>query len=112
MRTRLTPHPRLNRSGALVISPRGRRLRVRTASSPQNLAGEPIVQCLPGLLTDLTGPRVLLWDSAPIHPRHMVPAFIAAQRRLQAFSFPNYAPELTSVEFLWTQGREHLACRA
>jgi transposase len=102
----------LNLIGALLISPKGRRMRLRTASATQNLKGEHIVKFLQGILTDIAGPMVLLWDSAPIHTRHMVQDFIATQTRLHVFSFPKYAPELNPVEFLWTQVSEHLACRA
>lgn len=112
IRTSLNHHQRLNLIGVLLISPKGRCLRLRIASATQNLKGEQIVKFLQGLLTDIAGPMVLLWDSAPIHTRQRVQDFITAQRRLQVFSFPKYAPELNPVEFLWTQVSEHLACRA
>jgi len=112
IRTSLNHHQRLNLIGALVISPKGRRIRIRIASSTKNLKGEHIVKFLHDLLAQSAGPIILCWDSAPIHTRQMVQDFIAAQARLHVFSFLKYAPELNPVEFLWTQASEHLACRA
>lgn len=112
IRTSLNHHARLNLIGALVISPKGRRLRLRMQSSTDHLTGESVLQFLQGLLADRAGPIMLIWDNAPIHTRHKVQNFIAAHDRLHAFSLPKYAPELNPVEFLWAQLCEHLACRA
>lgn len=87
-------------------------MRIRIESTTENMTGEHILKFLQGLLAEIAGPIVLLWDSAPIHTRHTVQAFIAAQARLHVFSFPKYAPELNPVEFLWAQVNEYLACRA
>lgn len=112
IRTSLNHHARLNLIGALVISPKGRRIRLRIQSVADRVTGDTILQFLRAVLTDIAGPIVLVWDSAPIHTRHKVQNFIATQTRLQVFSFPKYAPELNPVEFLWAQVSEHLACRA
>ena len=87
-------------------------MRIQVESATDNLTGEHILKFLRDLLKAIAGPIVLLWDSAPIHTRHKVQAFIAAQARLHVLSFPKYAPELNPVEFLWAQVNEHLACRA
>jgi len=112
LRTSLNHHDRLNLMGALVISPKGQRLRVRVRSTTDSQTGDTVVTFLTQLLADIAGPIVLVWDSAPIHTRHKVRDFIAAQPRLHAFFLPKYAPELNPVEFLWAQLSEHLACRA
>ncbi len=112
IRTSLNHHDRLNLMGVLTISPKGQRLRVRVRSTTDNQTGDTVVAFLRGLLADLPGPIVLVWDSAPIHTRHKVRDFVATQSRLQAFFLPKYAPELNPVEFLWAQLSEHLACRA
>lgn len=112
MRTSLNHHDRLNLIGALIISPKGQRVRLRVQSTTDNQTGDHVLRFLHGLLADIAGPIVLLWDSAPIHTRHKVKDFIATQSRLHLFDFPKYAPELNPVEFLWAQLSEHLACRA
>ena len=112
IRTSLNHHDRLNLMGVLVLSPKGQRLRLRVRSTTDNQNGETVVAFLRGLLADIAGPLVLVWDSAPIHTRHKVRDFIAAQARLHAFFLPKYAPELNPVEFLWAQLCEHVACRA
>lgn len=106
-------HDRLNLIGALVISPKGRRLRVRIQSSTKTLSGDDILKYLQAMLADIAGPIVLVWDNAHIHVhRKKAQAFIASQPRLHVFQLPRYAPELNPVEFLWAQVSEHLACRA
>lgn len=112
IRTSLNHHDRLNLIGALVISPKGQRLRLRIQSTTDNMTGEHVLAFLRYLLAEITGPIVLLWDSAPIHTRRKVKDFIASQSRLHTFYLPKYAPELNPVEFLWAQVNEHLACRA
>lgn len=112
MRTSLNHHDRLNLIGALISSPKGQRIRLRVQSTTDNQTGEHVLRFLHGLLADIAGPIVLLWDSAPIHTRHKVKDFLATQSRLHVFDFPKYAPELNPVEFLWAQLSEHLACRA
>jgi putative transposase len=112
IRTSLNHHDRLNLTGALVISPKGQRLSVRVRSTTDSQTGNTVLAFLRGLLADIWGPIVLVWDSAPIHTRHKVRDFIAAQMRLHVFFLPKYAPELNPVEFLWAQLSEHLACRA
>jgi len=98
--------------GTLVISPKGRRLRVRVRSTTDSQTGDTVLAFLRGLLADIAGPILLVWDSAPIHTRHKVRDYVAAQTRLHAYFLPKYAPELNPVEFLWALLSEHLACRA
>lgn len=112
IRTSLSHQQRLNLIGALMSSAKGRRLRLRIATTPARQTGTTVLHFLRGLLASLRGPLVLLWDNAPIHTRKMVQAFIATQSRLHVFAFPSYAPELNPVEYLWAQVSEHLACRA
>jgi transposase len=112
IRTSLNHHDRLNLIGALSISPKGKRIRLRIQSTTDNQTGEHVLTFLRSLLAEIAGPIVLLWDSAPIHTRRKVKDFVAAQSRLHVFAFPKYAPELNPVEFLWAQLSNHLACRA
>jgi transposase len=112
IRTSLNHHGRLNLIGALVISPKGRRIRLRVRSTTENQNGGHVLKFLRDLLADIAGPIVLVWDSASIHTRALVREFIASQPRLHAHFLPKYAPELNPVEFLWAQVSEHIACRA
>jgi transposase len=112
IRTSLNHKQRLNLLGALLVSPRGRRIRLRVKSHSLNLNGRHVLAFLKELMTAVQGPVVLVWDNAPIHTRRIVQDFIARQVRLHVYSLPRYAPELNPVEFLWTQTDEHLAGRA
>ena len=111
VRTSLQHHERLNTIGALVISPGGRKIKLRRQIYRRSLTGKEVIVFLKHLLRTLRGPVVLVWDHAPIHRRQAVQAFLAQHPRLHVYDFPTYAPELNPVEFVWTQTDEYLAGR-
>ena len=98
--------------GALVVTPGGRRIRLRTMSHTVNVNGKYVLAFLQRLLAQVRAPAILLWDNAPVHKRKLVQDFIASRPRLHVYPFPSYAPELNPVEFVWTQAEEHLSGRA
>ncbi len=111
-RTSIQHRQRLNIMGALLITPKGRKIRLRTQTYQRTLTGEQIIAFLRYLLQTIRGPIVLVWDKAPIHQRKKVQAFLAQHPRIHVYTFPSYAPELNPVEFVWTQTDEYLASKA
>jgi transposase len=100
---------RLNLLGALLVTPRGRRLRLSVQTYRHSLTGEEVIAFLRQILRRVRGPIVLLWDNHPIHQRQKVQAFMAQHTRLQVHNFPTCAPEFNPVEFVWNQVSEYLA---
>lgn len=100
--TSLDHHQRLNLLGALLISPRGRKMKLSIQSFRENLRGEHVILFLKQILRRIAGPIVLIWDNHPIHQRRLVQNFIEAEPRLHVYTFPTCAPELNPVEFVWT----------
>lgn len=112
MRTSLDHHERLNLLGALLVTPRGRKLKLAIRSHRRTLRGEEVVAFLARLLRRVRGPIVLVWDNHPIHQRQMVQAFLAQHDRLHVYDLPTGAPELNPMEWVWQQVDEHTASTA
>jgi transposase len=100
--TSLDHHQRLNLLGAILVSPRGRKMKLSTRSFRVNLRGEQVILFLKQILRRIAGPIVLVWDNHPIHQRRLVQNFIQSEPRLHVYSFPTCAPELNPMEFVWT----------
>lgn len=109
IRTSLDHHDRLNILGALLVSPKGKKIRLTIKSYWYSLTSEEVIAFLKQLLRLVRGFIVLVWDRHPIHKRKAVQEFIQAHRRLVVFEFPVAAPELNPAEFIWTQAKEHIA---
>jgi len=107
--TSLDHHQRLNLFGALLLSPKMRRIQLSILSFQCSLRSEHTILFLSQLLRLLPGPIILLWDSHKIHISPKTQEFIGQHPRLQAYRFPTYAPELNPVEFVWTQISEYQA---
>lgn len=112
IRTSLDHHERLNLLGALLVTPRGRRLKLKVHTHRHTLTGEEVIAFLKDLLCQVKGIIVLVWDNHPIHQRRKVQAFLAHHPRLQVYNFPTCAPELNPVEWVWNQISEYTACTA
>ena len=108
-RTSIAHHERLNLLGALLISPKGRKIKLSIQSYWHSLTGNEVITFLCQILRLAPGPLVLILDRHPIHKRKMVQEFMAKQKRLHVFYFPVAAPELNPVEFVWTQLSEYTA---
>lgn len=110
MRTSLNHHQRLNLLGALLVSPRMRRIRLTVHSHQCSLGSVHVIAFLEHLLHLIPGRIVLVWDNHKIHVCPQTQAFLDQHcRRLEVYHFPTYAPELNPVEFVWTQVSEHHA---
>ncbi len=108
-KTSIDHHQRLNLLGALLVSPKGKRIRLSIRSYWHSLTGKEVIAFLQQILKLVSGPIVLIWDRHPIHKRKMVQDFLAAHKRLHTFYFPVAAPELNPTEFVWTQITEYIA---
>jgi transposase len=112
VRTSLQHHQRANLIGALLVTPKGRRITLRVKLHPRSVTGEQVIEFLRGLLHRVAGPIVLVWDNAPIHTRKKVQMFIAEHPRLHVYCFPTCAPELNPVEHVWAQVTDYLSSTA
>lgn len=108
-RTRIDHHDRLNLFGILLVSSKGKKIRLSIKSYWDTLTGEKVIAFLKQLLRLVRGHLVLVWDRHPIHRRALVKQFIASQKRLHVFEFPVAAPELNPAEYIWTQTKEYIA---
>lgn len=108
-RTSLSHHQRLNLFGALLISPKLRKIRLCVRSFQCSLCSEHMVIFLKQVLQLIPGEIVLVWDNHKIHISPPTQEFIQKHPRLHVYRFPTCAPELNPVEFVWTQVSEHTA---
>jgi transposase len=65
--------------------------------------GPDVVQFLKGLLAEMAGQVMVIWDGASIHRSKAVKDFLAqgAAARLHLEPLPAYAPELNPAEGIW-----------
>ena len=108
-RTSIDHHDRLNILGVLLVSPKGKKIRVSIKSYWDTITGEKVVAFLKQILRLIRGHIVLVWDRHTIHRRVLVKEFIQSQKRLHVFEFPVAAPELNPAEYVWTQTKEYTA---
>jgi len=88
--------------GALVISPRRRRVRACFGFLPDaNYNGAAILAFLKELSRTVRAPIELVWDRLQAHHRGPVGAWLGRSRRVRAHLLPAYAPELNPVELIW-----------
>ena len=69
----------------------------------RSFKGPDVVQFLQGLLGEIEGKVMVIWDGAPIHRGKAVKEFLAqgAAQRLHLEPLPAYAPELNPDEGIW-----------
>jgi transposase len=107
--TSIDHHEHLNLLGILLVSPKGKKIRLSIKSYWHSLKGEDVIAFLKQILRLVQGNIVLVWDRHPIHKRKAVQDFIQSQKRFIIFEFPVAAPELNPAEFIWTQAVEYIA---
>jgi transposase len=108
-RTRIDHHDRLNILGILLVSPRGKKIRLSVKSYWNTLTGLEVIAFLKQILRLVRGHIVIVWDRHPIHRRALVKEFIQTQKRLHIFEFPVAAPELNPAEYIWAQTKAYTA---
>lgn len=108
-RTSLNHHQRLNLFGALLVSPKLRKIRLSVRSFQCNLRSEHTIVFLEQVLKLGPDDIILVWDSHKIHISPQTQEFLDNHPRVHEYRFPTCAPELNPVEFVWTQISEHTA---
>jgi len=108
-RTSLNHHQRMNLLGALLVSPKLRKLRLSVRSFLCNLRSKHAIILLKQVLKLAPGDIILVWDNHKIHVSPQTQEFINDHPRIHEYRFPTCAPELNPVEFVWTQVSEHTA---
>lgn len=108
-RTSLNHHQRLNLFGALLVTPKLRKIRLSLRSFLCNLRSEHTIVFLKQVLKLVPGDIILLWDRHKIHISPQTQEFLNNHPRVHEYHFPTSAPELNPVEFVWTQISEHTA---
>lgn len=93
--------------GALVISPRRRRVRAYFGVLPEaNYDGEATLAFLKALRRTLRAPIALIWDRSRAHRGEPVAGWLAHHRHdVRAYLLPPYAPELNPVELIWAYAK-------
>src|SRR5262245_55177734 len=99
---RTRSHEKVSGIGALIVSPRRRRLTLALALHPRrNIRGPEVLRFLRHLARHMRGPFILLWDRGRSHQHALVRTWLAAHPRCHLVWFPPYAPDLNPVELLW-----------
>lgn len=95
--------------GALVISPRRRRVRAYFRLLPDaNFDGESILAFVAQLCRALRVPIALIWDRLGAHIGEPVAPWLVRNRhRVRAHLLPAYAPELNPVELIWGHAKSN-----
>lgn len=84
-----------------AITPEGR-LFLKTY--PHSIKRQEVVAFLGQLLGLIPGPLLVIWDGNPPHRSQTIKAYLAAgaAKRIQLEQMPGYAPELNSIEWVWS----------
>lgn len=100
LRTRA--HEKVSAIGALVVSPRRRRVTLYLAlHTKTNVRGPQVLHFLRHLNQHHRGVVILLWDRAKIHAHQQVRAWLAQRPQWRVEWLPPYAPELNPVDHAW-----------
>lgn len=100
---RARSHEKVSGLGALVVSPRRRRVTFYLALHPKkNIKGPDVLQALRHLRRHHRGPAVLLWDRGRPHRHQAVSQDLARHPAWHVEWLPPYAPELNPMEQGWT----------
>lgn len=102
-------HPRgrsfekVSGAGALVISPKGRRLSWYLSLLPkENFRWPRLLTFLRNLRRHVRGPAILIWDRSQSHKHAQVRQFLTDHAGWSIEFLPSYAPELNPVEDFWS----------
>jgi len=89
---------------AISVSPKRKRtaLYIRFYSG-KNIKAPQVERFLYYFLRHLKGPVILLWDKSMVHRAGLVKRRLRRHKRINAYFFPGYAPELNPAEFIWAQ---------
>lgn len=100
---RARSHEKVSGIGALVVSPRRRRITLYLGLHPKkNIRGPEVLDFLRQLRRHHPGPLVLLWDRGRTHKHQLVKQYLDRHPAWHVEWLPPYAPELNPVEQLWS----------
>jgi transposase len=100
---RARSHEKVSGIGALIVSPRRRRISLALALHPRiNIRGPQVLHFLRHLTRHVRGPVIVVWDRGRAHKHALVRAWLATHPRCHIVWFPPYAPDLNPVELLWS----------
>jgi len=99
---RARAHEKVSAIGALVVSPRRRRITLYLMLHPgENIRGPRVLEFLRHLGRHLRGPVIVLWDSGRSHRHRDVRRYLATHAQWYVVWQPPYAPELQPQEQVW-----------
>ena len=102
LKHRAKQRDKVSLAGALTLSPAGN-LGLHFRTYPQDYVNNvKAAAFVEGLLQDLAGPVILLWDRGNMHKGDPIRALQALHPRLHTEFLPPYAPQLNPVELLWS----------
>ena len=103
------PHGRISVIGAITISPEQRHFGFyfQLSEDNTNFRGNSVVQFVEHVYQEIRGPITLLWDQIAIHRAKPVADYLATHRKIVVEPFPPYAPELNSVDNVWSYVKYH-----
>ena len=98
------PHARISVIGAIILSPRYRRIDFAFELAPDNanFNGESIASFLPVIQERVKHPLTIIWDSVGIHLSRPVAGYLSKSGRIVSETFPANAPELDPVDSVWS----------
>jgi len=96
-------HEKVSGIGALVVSPRRRRITLYLAlHAKKNVRGPQVLDFLRQLRQHNPGHLLLLWDQGQPHRHQLVRTYLAKHHKWHPLWLPGYAPELNPQEQLWS----------
>ena len=100
---RARSHEKVSGIGALIVSPRRRRITLALALHPhRNIRGPEVQRFLRHLARQIRGSFILLWDRGRSHKHQLVRTWLTTHPRCHIVWFPPYAPDVNPVELLWS----------
>jgi transposase len=102
LRQRASHRDRVSLAAALSISPVRQQIGLHFRTYPkQYVNNERAAEFLCGVLRQLRGPVIVVWDRGNMHRGDPIRELQRRIPRLELEQFPPYAPELNPVEQLW-----------
>jgi transposase len=99
---RTRSHQKVSAIAAIVVSPKGRRVRlIFRLHKDTNINAKLALEYLGLLKHHIAGRCIVVWDRSRTHKAKIVQTTIASQSKLLLEYFPPYAPELNPVEYVW-----------
>lgn len=103
LKTKASHREKVSVTAALTISPKSHRLGLYWKTFPRSFVNaERSAEFLRGLLRNLDGAVIVVWDGGPMHKGEPIQKLCSDYPRLHLERLPPYAPDLNPVEYLWS----------